>query len=52
MLKVIQGKSSKVDEWLQFLNDTMVTLDGEKITEDEEYLYWYSVRDERFRTSD
>ena len=55
--KVKPGKSEKVDEWLQFLNDHMdyvlVTLEGEKmyvetifreILNGEEYLYWYSVQ--------
>ena len=57
--RVKQGKSEKVTEWLQFLNDNMedvlVTLEGEKmyvetifreVLNGEEYLYWYSVRGE------
>ncbi|WP_316570410.1 DUF6176 family protein [Neobacillus sp. YIM B06451] len=57
--KVKDGKSEKVDEWLQFLNDNMkdvlVTLEGEKmyvetifreILDGKEYLYWYSVQGE------
>lgn len=55
--KVKQGKSEKVTEWLQFLNNHMdevlLTLIDEKmyvetifreIQEDGEYLYWYSVQ--------
>ncbi|MCH7323363.1 DUF6176 family protein [Solibacillus sp. MA9] len=55
--RVKAGKSSKVEEWLNFLNDHMedvlVTLEGEKmyvetifheVLNGEEYLYWYSVR--------
>lgn len=55
--RVKAGKSSKVEEWLTFLNDHMedvlVTLEGEKMYVEtifhemlngEEYLYWYSVR--------
>ncbi|MEC1180386.1 DUF6176 family protein [Metasolibacillus meyeri] len=58
--KVKEGQSSKVDEWLQFLNDhipdVLVTLENEKMyvetifrertMQGEEYLYWYSVRGE------
>ena len=57
--RVKTGKSEKVDEWLQFLNDNMedvlLTLEGEKMyietifrekTEDAEYLYWYSIQGE------
>lgn len=33
--KVLEGKSSKVDEWMKFLNDnmedTLLTLEGEKM---------------------
>lgn len=55
--KVKPGKSAKVDEWLQFLNnnmsDVLVTLEGEKmyietifreVLNGDEYLYWYSVQ--------
>lgn len=55
--KVLEGKSSKVDEWMKFLNDnmedTLLTLEGEKmyvesihreIIEGVEYLYWYSIQ--------
>lgn len=55
--KVKEGKSSKVDEWLHFLNSNMeevlVTLEGEKMYVETilrehlngvDYLYWYSVR--------
>lgn len=55
--RVKQGKSLKVDEWLSFLNqhmeEVLVTLEGEKMyvetifreyMNEEEYLYWYSVR--------
>ncbi|MED1608540.1 DUF6176 family protein [Bacillus paranthracis] len=57
--KVKQGKSHRVDEWLQFLNDNMkevlLTLNDEKmyvetifreIRDGEEHLYWYSVQGE------
>lgn len=57
--KVKSGKSKRVDEWLNFLNDHMddvlVTLEGEKMYVEtifrehlngHEYLYWYSVRGE------
>ncbi|OCS84609.1 DUF6176 family protein [Caryophanon tenue] len=57
--RVKNGKSSRVDEWLTFLNDNMndvlVTLEGEKMYVEtifretlngEEYLYWYSVQGE------
>ena len=57
--KVKKGKTEKVDEWLQFLNDNMqevlVTLEGEKMfvetifretLDGDEYLYWYSVQGE------
>lgn len=57
--KVKEGKSSKVDEWLAFLNknmtETLLTLEKEKmyvetifreVLNDEEYLYWYSVQGE------
>lgn len=55
--RVKEGKSTRVDEWLAFLNDNMedvlVTLEGEKmyvetifreVLNGEEYLYWYSVQ--------
>lgn len=55
--RVKKGKSERVDEWLNFLNenmkDVLVTLEGEKMfvetifrehLNDEEYLYWYSVQ--------
>ena len=55
--KVKNGKSTKVDEWLNFLNDhmndTLLTLEDEKmyvetifreVFNGEEYLYWYSVQ--------
>lgn len=55
--RVKPGKSSMVEEWLNFLNenmaDVLVTLEGEKMYVEtifheflngEEYLYWYSVR--------
>lgn len=57
--RVKDGKSAKVDEWLQFLNhhmkDVLVTLEDEKmyvetifreILDGTEYLYWYSVQGE------
>jgi len=57
--KVKKGKSGRVDEWMQFLNenlkDVLVTLEGEKMyvetifreeLNEEEYLYWYSVQGE------
>lgn len=55
--KVKEGKSAKVDEWLQFLRDNMgvvlETLEGEKMyietifrerLDGAEYLYWYSIQ--------
>lgn len=55
--KVKEGKSSVVDEWMNFLNshmeETLLTLEGEKmyvetifreILDGQEYLYWYSVQ--------
>lgn len=55
--RVKQGKSEKVDEWLNFLNenmsDVLVTLEAEKmyvetifreVLNGEEYLYWYGVQ--------
>lgn len=55
--KVKPGKSHRVDEWMQLLNDNMkevlLTLNDEKmyvetifreIRDGEEYLYWYSVQ--------
>lgn len=55
--RVKAGKTSKVEEWMGFLNDHMedvlVTLEGEKMFVEtifheflngEEYLYWYSVQ--------
>lgn len=57
--RVKAGKTEKVDEWIQFLNDNMedvlLTLDGEKMyietifrekTDDAEFLYWYSIQGE------
>lgn len=57
--KVKAGKTEKVNEWLQFLNenmkDVLVTLEGEKMyvetifretLEGHEYLYWYSIQGE------
>lgn len=56
-VKVKDGKSKIVDEWLKFLNDnmedTILTLEGEKmyvetihreIFHGEEFLYWYSIQ--------
>ena len=58
-VKVLEGKSETVDEWMKFLNDNMkevlLTLDGEKmyvetilreVLNGEEYLYWYSIQGE------
>lgn len=55
--RVKAGKTSKVKEWKDFLNehieDVLVTLEGEKMFVEtifrehlngEEYLYWYSVQ--------
>lgn len=55
--KVKEGKTERVDEWLQFLNnhmkDVLVTLEGEKMyvetifrenVNGKEYLYWYSIQ--------
>ncbi|MED2796339.1 DUF6176 family protein [Bacillus thuringiensis] len=57
--KVKPGKSHRVDEWMQLLNDNLkevlLTLNDEKmyvetifreIRDGEEYLYWYSVQGE------
>lgn len=57
--RVKKGKSEKVDEWLNFLNenmeDTLLTLLQEKMyvetifrefSDGEEYLYWYSIQGE------
>lgn len=57
--KVKAGKTEKVNEWLQFLNenmkDVLVTLEGEKMyvetifretLEGNEFLYWYSIQGE------
>ncbi|AVP46482.1 MULTISPECIES: DUF6176 family protein [Bacillus cereus group] len=57
--KVKPGKSHRVDEWMQLLNDNLkevlLTLNDEKmyvetifreIRGGEEYLYWYSVQGE------
>ena len=55
--RVRKGKSERVDEWLEFLNenmnDVLITLEAEKMyvetilrehLDGEEYLYWYSVQ--------
>lgn len=55
--RVKAGKSRTVDMWMSFLNenmeDVLITLAGERmyvetvfreITDDAEYLYWYSVQ--------
>ena len=57
--RVKAGKTEKVDEWIQFLNDNMedvlLTLDGEKMyietifrekNDGAEFLYWYSIQGE------
>ncbi|WP_024416744.1 DUF6176 family protein [Streptococcus suis] len=57
--RVKEGKSSVVDQWMNFLNehmeDTLLTLQGEKmyvetifreVLDGQEYLYWYSVQAE------
>lgn len=57
--KVKKGKTTAVDEWLQFLNhhmkEVLLTLEGEKmyietifreVQNEDEYLYWYSVQGE------
>ncbi len=57
--RVKEGKSAKVDEWLQFLNanmkETLLTLEDEKIyvetifretMDGQEFLYWYSIQAE------
>ena len=57
--RVKEGKSSVVDEWMNFLNENMeevlLTLDGEKMyvetifrerDGDTEQLYWYSIQGE------
>lgn len=58
-VRVKKGKSEKVDEWLNFLNenmeDTLLTLEDEKMfvesihrenIDGDDYLYWYSVQGE------
>jgi hypothetical protein len=58
--RVRRDKSERVDEWLGMLNDNMAealtTLDREQmkvevvfreVIDGEEYLYWFSVQDER-----
>ena len=58
-VRVKQGKSARVDEWLKMLNDNMdeviQTLDREQMKvevifremiDGEEYLYWFSVQGE------
>ena len=55
--RVKKGKTSKVKEWMDFLNhhmeDVLITLEGEKMYVEtifhehlngEEFLYWYSVQ--------
>lgn len=55
--KVKDGKSTRVDEWLKFLNDNMekvlLTLEDEKMyvenifrekNDQGEFLYWYSIQ--------
>lgn len=55
--KVKEGKSTRVDEWMKFLNDNMegvlLTLEREKMyvetifretLDGVEYLYWYAVQ--------
>lgn len=57
--RVKEGKSSVVDQWMNFLNehmeDTLLTLQEEKmyvetifreVLDGQEYLYWYSVQAE------
>lgn len=57
--RVKEGKSSVVDQWMNFLNehmeDTLLTLQGEKmyvetifreVLDGQEYLYWYSIQAE------
>ncbi|HJF34367.1 MAG TPA: DUF6176 family protein [Sporosarcina psychrophila] len=57
--RVKQGKTERVDEWVNFLNDNMkhvlTTLEGEKMYVEtifrehfngDEFLYWYSVQSE------
>lgn len=56
-VKVKNGKSAKVDEWLQLLHNeidkVLLTLEAEKMyvetifrefTENGEFLYWYSIQ--------
>lgn len=55
--RVKKGKSKRVDEWMNMLNDRMpevlLTLEDEKMyvetilretTDEDEFLYWYSVQ--------
>ncbi|NQH34250.1 hypothetical protein HO665_08510 [Streptococcus suis] len=57
--RVKEGKSAKVDEWMQFLNanmkETLLTLEDEKMyvetifretMDGQEFLYWYSIQAE------
>jgi hypothetical protein len=57
--RVKEGKSEKVDEWINYMHehmdDVLLNLEGEKMFvetifreafNDVEYLYWYSVQDE------
>lgn len=57
--RVKEGKSSVVDQWMNFLNehmeDTLLTLQEEKmyvetifreVLDGQEYLYWYSIQAE------
>ncbi|MDQ0269810.1 DUF6176 family protein [Cytobacillus purgationiresistens] len=57
--KVKEGKSTQVEEWMEFLNQRMdqvlLTLKGEKmyietifreVQNEAEYLYWYSIQGE------
>ncbi len=58
-VKVKEGKSHLVDEWMKFLNDnmkdTLLTLEGEnmyvetihrEVFRGDEFLYWYSIQGE------
>lgn len=57
--KMKRGKSERVDEWLNFLNenmkDVLITLESEKMyvetifrehVNGDEFLYWYSIQGE------
>lgn len=63
--RVKEGKSRRVDEWINYIHenmdDVLLTLEGERMYVETifreafnnvEYLYWYSVQDERAADDD